>query len=659
MPVTAHVIASLRGGLNERAPVSLADDECVVARNVEWVRSPLGERRKGAVAINLTGSGLDGATVTWLYRHLPTSNLEDAQLWAFGWQGDHDASPTPVLAYKDTAWHQVTMPDPPVFDYRSEFEIDGQSLHGKLFIAYRSAVDRLHVFDPNSSTTALRRAGIGGTEIVPTAATFGSGTFGGARYYRVRWARWDAVTKLRSEPTPATVFYPPGTGQGARITRPAPPGEGENLWELEASLNNADWYRIAALALATTTADDTTPYTPGYAITYPLVEDIGDYSVIPSGRYLAADEDRLLIAGNHFDPLLASRIMWTPVYAGTGVGNDERLALDSNPFLDLDNFEGGDITDISDNVNGYTYVTKWRAIYQLTRTGVRTRAYEAIAVTKERGGVHKSMVEGFNQAGLPFLFAIDPEVGPIHIGGPNGVVACGRDLIETWPRFHEDAIVGARGVYYAEKEQIHWWIATEDAQEPTLRIVLHHNLMRQGQEGSRGGLALWDGPSARTWAVCMFADNIDAATERSRYLKPFMSAIPFWGGTIWKTDTGDTDNTHIYTATLHTKAFAKTALLDHFEVGEGALMATAGAGVLLTVALSGHRADHAVIVKTLSGISLTPGPGEGDIRVVRMLDNLGLAEMQTVAIDVSDQGVGPWQLDLLSLTITLGQRARQ
>src|SRR4030095_10269961 len=149
------VIPSLRGGLNEGAPISLADDDCTVAINVEWVLSPLGDRRPGGQAINLTGSPLAAcARVVWMYRHLPTMDLSEAQFWGLGITAANAA----VLAYKDTTWHTVTMPDAIVFDGRSEYEIDALSLHGKLFFAYRSAVDRLHVWD--NGATALRRCSL-------------------------------------------------------------------------------------------------------------------------------------------------------------------------------------------------------------------------------------------------------------------------------------------------------------------------------------------------------------------------------------------------------------------------------------------------------------------------------------------------------------------
>src|SRR5262245_18387983 len=109
MPSIPHPIPSLRGGLSEYAPALIDDDQCTVADNMEWILTPLGERRLGHTPINIVGSGL--ATCNWvvlLHRHMPNSDLREAQLWAIGL--DYHASPLPEnwtlhIAYKDTRWH--------------------------------------------------------------------------------------------------------------------------------------------------------------------------------------------------------------------------------------------------------------------------------------------------------------------------------------------------------------------------------------------------------------------------------------------------------------------------------------------------------------------------------------------------------------------------
>ena len=652
-------ISSLRGGLNEDPPISIRPDQCTLAENVEWFTSSLGERRKGSVNVNVSGTALATVgRVVWLYRHLPTTNLADAQLWAMGLTSPSTA----VLAYKDTVWHDVAMPDPVVTDGINEYHISGQTLHGKLFIAYKSAVDRLHVFDGG---TALRRCGLAGTAVAPTAATSGSGTFKDTRYYRVRWVSYGNNGRMiRSEPTPIVVFTPPGTGSGAVITRPAAgPGESESYWELESSLNNADWYVLASpIPLATTTwPDNQLNYSA-----FKLSEDIGAYTVIPGGKFLSVDEDRLLIGSSFTDSLIQSRFMWTPPYGATGVGNDERLDLSTNPYLDLDGFEGGMMSNLSSNVNGYVYATKFHHIYQLSRTGIRTKAYEAIPLTKQRGGLISSMVEAFDQGGQPYVFCLDPDIGPIRIGGPQGIEPCGADLVKTWETVNLDAVVPARGLYYPEKRQVHWWVAADvpgfpNHSLPTTRIVLHTHLMRSEPEGARGGYAIWTGNGSWGVSCCMFAENVNDNTIRSRVLRPFIGIDPGFApgaSAIWMSDTGNTDMAGAYVARLRTKPFLQGGALNHFEVGEALLLAGASPGAKLTITIRGLRADKSAVIKTITGVDLTAQAGEIE-EVLRAFDNLSLAELQTVQIDIVDAAYdASWQLHQISLSITGGQKVR-
>ena len=99
-------ISSLRGGLNNSDPSNaIPDDQVTKADNVEFITSMLGERRRGATAIDVSGSGLVGHNrVPFLHRHLPTTDETAAQLWALGVTGT--ASSTRV--YKDTTWHNVS-----------------------------------------------------------------------------------------------------------------------------------------------------------------------------------------------------------------------------------------------------------------------------------------------------------------------------------------------------------------------------------------------------------------------------------------------------------------------------------------------------------------------------------------------------------------------
>lgn len=643
------LIESLRGGLNEDPPISLRGDQCVIALNVDFVDSKLGERRRGSIAIDVSGSALASCDrVIWKYEHYPTTDPADVQLWALGiTDGTPDVA---TLAYKDTSWHTVAMPDPPTIDGSSEYQMQGQSLHGKLFLAYKSAVDRLHVWDG----TQLRRVGLAEPN-PPTAVDQGSGSVVGDRSYRVRFTtQVGGITVRRSEPS-ESLSHSPSSAGSVQVTRPALLGEGETHWELEVSLDETNYYVLATVAVGTTTFDDGTDSTTNLADLYELSEDIGDYTLIPSVKYLSADEDRLMGAGAWENADDASSVLWTPVHTADGIGNDERLESDTDPTLGLDNYDGGAITGLSANVSGYVFAFKQLHVYQLTRTKIRTRAYNAIPLTKQRGAIPGSVVEAFDPYGQPIAFALDPDIGPIRIGGEHGVEPCGRDLIRTWETVNLDATVVARGLYFPEKLQIHWWIATGTSEFPNTRIVLHTNLMRWADtDGWRGGWAIWDGPSASVYSAVMFPANIDDDAARSRYRVPFIGVEG--DGLIWRTDTGDDDNGEAYHASLRSRPIVAGNLLHQFEAQDGALLALANDDARIDLSII-VTSEDGVTTKTVPGIDLTPGEHETD-RVIRGLDGLGIAEANYLQFQIDDveSPQARWQLELIGLKQSGGQR---
>lgn len=645
-------ISSLQGGLNEDPPLTIPDNCCVAATNVEFVRSPLGERRRGSDAIDLTGSDLEDCDkIVWTHRHMPTTDPKAAQLWVLGLDGS-----TPILAYKDTSWHTVTMSDALTVDGVSEYQVKGLSLHGKLFIAYNSAVDRLHVWDG----TNLRRTGLAEPAAPTSAETGSAGTYAGVRHFRVRYVVMSGTTVLRrSEPSDALIVTPSGTKTGTVVTKPASISESETHWELEASDDEGgNFYRIARTVVGTTTVTDTTDISSGYRNVTGAVlsEDIGDYALIPSVRYLSADEDRLMAASSFEDAALASRVMWTPVLNSPGDGNDERLESDTDPSVDLDNYEGGRLVGLSAATNGYLFAMKQSHTYQLSRRGVRAKAYEAILLTGQRGAIEGSIVDALDNLSNPTVFFLDGDVGPCVVT-PRGVEPCGADLAVTWDTVNIDATkVAARGLYYRENKQVQWWVATGASNVPDRMLVLHTKHMRRTDEGLRGGWVTWTSEIAEALTVCMFADNIDDDTDRSNVLVPFIGREG--DGLVWRTNTGDDDNGTAFSARILTKPFVRGSLLNEFEVKSASLAAKAATGAVLDVTLIGSRADEAEVSEEVSDISLTAGAGEGS-RVIRHLDDLSLAELNAVQVEFEDSTTpgGRWELDLMVWRDTAGQRA--
>ncbi len=246
-------LVTLRGGLNDEDPaIALRDDECVKAENVEFFFSMCGERRGGCTPLDLTSSGLIAeTTICHMSQWFPTNSVTSPE-YIF-------AAATPgvsvSMARRDTSgiWHVLTPNDAIGVNAPDVYQISAQALDAKDFIAYHSGQDRLHLWDG----TNFIRTGLAQPS-PPTAADTGSGNYGGKRYFRVRYVVMNgAIVVRRSEPSISLAFTPSGTGVGARVTKPATISESETHWELEASEDNANFYRIARTVVATTTFDDT------------------------------------------------------------------------------------------------------------------------------------------------------------------------------------------------------------------------------------------------------------------------------------------------------------------------------------------------------------------------------------------------------------------
>jgi len=642
------VISSLRGGMNNTDPsIALPEDQCILIQNAELIDSMLGERRLGTTAISLPADITARDRVTFLYRHLPTSDEADSELWVLGVTG----TTTAVLVKKTTSWSTITVSDTVTLTGFSQYRWQAVSLHGKLFLAYDSNVDRLHVYDPTISTTALRRVGLDNPAAAPTAADDGAGAIENARYYRVRYAvQVSGTTVIRSEPS-AVLTYDPTATDGVIVTKPAGISESETHWELEASTDNSNFYRIATTVVGTTTYTDTTADGTGYT-SGTLSEDTGDYELIPSARYLSVDDDRLIWAGSWEDDDFAARVGWTPVFGADGVGNDERFETDTDPFKDLDTYEGGPITGLSEPMFGGIWVFKQHSIYKLTRTGLRTNAYDSDKYTDALGAVHGSVVSGIDETGSPCIYFLDHEQGPCRIG-VGGIKRCGEDIRTTWSDISVDAnAVVCSSLYYPTKKQVYWNIAVDGGNTPTERLVLHTDKARTFNDGIRKGWAIWTGNIATALSMCLYADNIDDNAARSFTLVPFIGLTGL--GLVHRCDTGNTDNTVAYTATITTKPYWLKSILQKFRVHAAALIAKAVASSQITVACL--RDFEIETTATVTDTSLAATGTETN--VIAYLDDLIGNEMSVAQIQFTDPTTvsAQWQLNQFSMREETAQK---
>ena len=629
---------------NTDPAIGIAEDQCVRAQNVEFVESLLGERRLGTTAISLPAflSGRD--RVSFLFRHLPTADESAAELWALGVTGTTAAA----LGRKTTSWSEIAISDTPVLTGVAQYRWEAVTLHGKIHFAYKSNVNRLHVWDG----TTMRRSGLT-APAGPTAANAGSGSLTGARYGRVRYVVLSgSTTRVRSEPSEATPFTPSGTGASITWTKPASITEGETHWEIELSTDNATFYRMAQIPVATTTYTDSAVFATGY-VSGTLSEDLGDYTPAWSARYLSVDGDRLLWAGSWEDEALASRVGWSPVFGAEGVGTDERMETDTDPTLDLDTSENGPITGISPPVLGAIWVFKQHAIYKLTRSGKRTAAYDADKFTDALGAIHGSIESGLDETGQPCLYFLDHEQGPCRIGY-GGIKRCGEDLRTTWQTLNMNATaVTCSRLYYPAKKQVYWNLATGANNRPDTRLVLHVDKTRVVADGLRKGWALWTGNIATALTMCLFAENIDDGTARSLTLVPFIGLEGL--GLIHRCDTGLRDDGTTYAAVITTRPIVLSSLAHHFEVRAAVLLGKAVPGASVDVRCIRDFGQETTAA--INDISFTPTGSE--TAVMGVLDHFKGVEMRVGQFQFVDVGTpgAQWQLNRFDVVTERGQTA--
>lgn len=633
------VLDSLTGGMNDTDPShSLPDDMCVLAENVEFFFSTVGERRRGMEAVSLTGSTLNTEDViVHLTTHVPAEDeITDTELWAVGATNGVSAT---VARRAAGVWSVVVPTDPIITTFPEVLQMQSQSINGLLFVAYKSGVPRLHVWDG----TVLRQVGIDAPAAAPgTADTAVAGTFSGDRTYRVRFTIMDgAAVLIRSEPSDEITHPPTGLNDGVIITRPAIINEGETHWELEASSGDGNFYVIATLPIGTVSFTDTTEPGTDYA-DYVLSEEIGSYSLIPSVRFIKQDQNRLVFGGDWEDPTRGSTLSWTLVSSSPGVGNYERLPVNTDNTLDLGMKGSGDLTGISDPLNGSFYAFKWVGIYKIQRTGNADDAYESFLLSPARGAIPGSVISGMDEFGRGCIYFLDPAIGPARISTAGLQMIRGNRT--TWRRVNTAAQdVISHGVYYPDKQQVHWWLATDSADSPNLEIVLQVNEVRSTAAGTERGWSTATATRATAWCSTIVPEeNVDEDTgATSLSFRPYIGLEdPHF---IQRVDLGYTDNGQPYRARILTKPYLSAGLLNKWGTMSAALLALANPDLEISLDVTLIR-DFGLGTETVNTDFV---PERDETLVIKKLDNLSLSEAAAIQVEFSDRETvrgGRWEL---------------
>lgn len=649
-------IGDLRGGINNSdSPTLLPANQITDSRNVDFRDGALGAKRRGTLAIDINGSAFDSPVIA-VFRHTPTTTNSNDELWGLDENGNLDRR-------VGGSWQGgVTVVNDVLTVRARNYDANAASLHGKLFIAAQGDHDRLLVWDG----TVLRWAGIQQAQEPTIADSASAGSYSGTRYFRIRYIERnaaDTVTLRRSEPSNVVTFVPSGSNTGALLTKPAGTEstssaycEGQTHWEVEASIDNILFYRIATVAIGTSTYTDLQSFTAGYS-SFTLSESVGEYVVPGAARHVCVDEDRILNAGSYFYDALDSRVSWTPVAADDGVGNDERIPTATKQYIDFDGLDGGGVNALVAGVVGNVYVFKATRIHKMVRTGILASAYSALAESLSRGATPRGACAGSDQAGLPCCYFLDPSVGLCRIGR-SGVEDLARAIRVTWRGRNPDALIGPRIVYYPTLDQV-WYTSpiadTEAIQTSDVSTILtsdgseiHSGLTAPGLLIVFGvyesGNVFHDGLVGEAQALNLFPTD-------DRNIVPVIgtSIVDVEGGgesSLHFADTGTTDSGTPFRAYVRTKPYMLGDLWSKFGLMAAAMFARATSAVLSLTMIRNMGIEEVEV-----SVNTTPAGDES--HVIKPIDNASMAELNSVQIEFGDGEASEqeWSVDQLVFKI--------
>lgn len=636
------VIADLRGGRNGTDPPhSLPENQCVEALNVDWYDGLLARKRNGATAVTDTGGTAFSSGMQSLFRHIPGADETAAEFWGI------DGAATPIVKRMTggTSFANVTLADAIA---TSPQKVVGATLNGKLFLAYDSTSDRLHVYDPQLGSPKVRRVGFA-TPAAPTAADSAVGGSYAAvlRYYRVRWLQLNGTLVVRRSEAGASVsFTPNGSFDAAVVTRPTAASEDETHWEVEASTDNTTFYRLAQVAIGTTTYSDSALTTTYSSNTESAVA--GHHSAPTSWQYLMTDGNRLIGAGAwETSGAKYSRVWFTPVLGSTDRGDDERIPnqTDQKNWVDLNENDGGFVTGMGGPVNGNVIVFKYRQTYKLVATGDSNTPYLPRRISDQIGCVsHKSICLAEDEAGRPALYFLSHK-GPYRLGS-GGLQYLGRDNEDVWSAVNLGATsVVAHTASHTDRHQVWFHVATGSSNDPDTRMVFDTLLgIPNGSSRVRGGWSkhTGDAPSAR----CSVMMSNTLAAAMSRDLKPYIGRAT--GTAIWKADSSATNDAGTtFAASVKTKPLGVAPLGVNAGIGQSHLLAKAASGVTITQTIDrdfGLETRTATVLLTAAG---------SETRVLRKIEGSDLSGCGTIQIQIGDGSAASngWTLDALSIPV--------
>ncbi len=616
-------ISDFRGGQNSTdSPVDLAENQVALLRNGDTFRTHLFRKRGGAVGPAI--GNVFSAPISSLIAHYPNNNPANAELWGV----DSATPPNIGRMAAATTFSAPTLTDNP--GTGAGPKVRGCSYNGKLFLAYDSAVDRFHCYDPNLSAARVRRVGLA-TPAAPTAADDAAGgTYAATlRYYRIRYRiKHGAIVDAQSEPSPSVAFTPAGNKTMAVVTKPATITESETHWILEGSADNVTFYELSEIVVGTTTYNDTaTPSSYSAGTLSPL---LGAYTVPTSFKYVIAAFNRIFGMGSwETSTPQQSRVWYSPAKSTRPIldTDDERIpnTLTVRNFFDLGEGIGGDGTGFAGPIYGSIFVFKQTQIRKVTPTGATSPAFDVVEISLTHGAIEQECIAvGDDAEGRPAIYFLDAQLGPMMTGAlpPREI---GQAIRSSWDSVNLAATSKVGQVFdYPAKGQVWFWWATGVSNDPNILAVYTK---------ATGGWQVFDAGGKLRVARCAVLFARTPGTSMSGDNVPYIGYTSS-NNKLLRGDTTDLDDDGTtYQGIVTTRAYAFNKG-QPFRTFTPWLLAKKASGVTLTLTAS---ADFGRETRTATVDLTGRSPAEDNAtRVWRRCEGLELTDATFAQYSIGD-----------------------
>jgi hypothetical protein len=203
----------------------------------------------------------------------------------------------------------------------------------------------------------------------------------------------------------------------------------------------------------------------------------------------------------------------------------------------------------------------------------------------------------------------------------------------VWKRVNTSAgDVVAHGIYYPDKQQVHWWVSIDGADTPNYRVLLQTSNITSDNEGTNRGWSVHTGLSSEAVCSCVFPELVTDETTGSTILvhRPYIGlATPAY---IQRMDHGQDDNGEPFVARIVTKPYFVTGLLNKWGAMTAALLAEPNSDPTQLLNVKFIR-DFGL---ETNGIVTDFLQKDDESLVIKPFDNLRMSHATAVQVEFSD-----------------------